>query len=229
MKKERPILFSTPMIQALLAGRKTQTRRITGLDPINQNPDQWEIYRSNSGDTGFGWNYPKPNDYALVFRNTKSGEKTIIKVPYGEPEDILWVRESFVTGAVYEDECLLYDEAGDAITRTWYKATSPDLSWFDCGDSVENVPWKPSIHMPKAAARIYLEITDIRAERVQDIREEDAKAEGAKMSEFPFDYYSVSFMALWQKINGPESWEANPWAWAVSFTLLSTTGRPDNK
>jgi hypothetical protein len=121
--------------------------------------------------------------------------------------------------------------------------------------------WKPSIHMPKAAARIWLQVTDIRVERLQDITEEDAIKEGVRSNEcsdvskcpslfcksngcagageyhrYPVDYddepcYSAveSFESLWQSINGPESWEANPFIWRVAFNVLSTTGKPDLK
>jgi hypothetical protein len=140
-----------------------------------------------------------------------------VKCPYGHRDDLLWVRESFAEKlAVYK-----------------YKADFKDQ------DSSFNHPWKPSRYMPKAAARIWQQITEIRVERLQNISEEDAKAEGVEplINTFPgidnFKYiktpnYRTGFMKTWIKINGEESWNSNPWVWVVKYKVLSTTGRPEN-
>ncbi len=230
-----PILFSTAMVQALLAGRKTQIRRIMKpqIDPCKHEefieaswkyqPIEWsEIGLKNGfaycGRCGHGSQYGK--DY--------SG----IKCPYGKVGDILWVRESFITGAEMEDGYHKINEiTGDCIINTWYKASSPDLMWWDGDDCpLDSVPWKPSIHMPKTACRIFLQITDIRVERLQDISEEDAMAEGAQplhpITESYFEgEFQQGFMHLWCDINGQDNWDENPWVWCISFQQVE---RPDN-
>lgn len=175
MAKERPIIFSTPMVQAILQGRKTQTRRVV-----------------------------------------KRPEVSMQKCPYGQPGDVLWVRESF------------------------YPATNTPFIYKADGWVGDNT-WKPSIHMPKDAARIWLKLTDVKVERLQDIAEADAIAEGIEIIDQEgqkvyrrYDgYYTVtpsayvSYWSLWASINGEESWLANPWVWVLSFEVLSTTGRKE--
>lgn len=183
--KERPIIFSTPMVQAILDGRKTQTRRIIKPQP---DEDCYYLMELNSG---------------ILTINYNQGDKNPkVKCPYGQPGDLLWVRESFA------------------------KATDPDgddLYYYKADRRHADGKWKPSIHMPKAAARIWLRVKDVRVERVQDITEGDAIKEGIKPE---FDYLhnsyenltpKCSFMTLWRKINGRESWDANPWVWVVEF------------
>lgn len=189
------MLFSTEMVKAILGGSKTMTRRMTGLQEINENPDQWKLFGLEEGIT-ITW---KALTIGAGFEsNTKKGW---IPCPYGRPGDMLWVRETF----------------GFPLRQLTYKA-----SWKV--DEYGTEPrWKPSIHMPKDAARIWLEITDIGVERLQNITESDAKAEGVEWEPFS---YKDGFMTLWQSINGHDSWSANPWVWVVSFKVLSTTGRP---
>jgi len=243
MKKERPILFSTPMVQALLEGRKTQTRRIIKPQP---SPRATEFYHSVKG----GW--PKTPWHARLELPSDPGyyEVTdLYKCPYGTVGDILWVRETFIQGQKMDgEEMFVYDDNGHPIDKTWYRADGDLDKWFN-GDAMVEVPWKPSIHMPKSAARLWLELTDIRVERVQDISEEDAIAEGVesrleeRLISKPVHYKvyyngpgddstysssaSVSFETLWQKINGPESLQANPWIWALTLKVLSTTGKTE--
>lgn len=131
-----------------------------------------------------------------------------LKCPYGKVGDVLWVRETTTLESITDK----------APFHTIYKA-----------DVGENYPmgssnWTPSIFMPKAACRIFLEITDIRVERLRDISEEDAKAEGVYVAECCHAYYH-GFSLLWQKINGAESWDANPWVWAISFKRIT---KPEN-
>lgn len=200
----KPILFSTPMIQAILQGRKTQTRRKIKF------PKDW-ITEDNL------WDWVALQDlYPEVFKKYSVG-------------DVLWVRETVL---FYSDE-----NGNDAVL---YKA-DPDVDEFSIGLFEGKPKWKPSIFMPKAACRIFLEITDVRIERLQDISEEDAKAEGAfKRNDNGFDVYRDSedkynelqgfsfktgFKFLWQKINGAESWEANPFVWVVSFKQIT---KPEN-
>jgi hypothetical protein len=202
--KHRPILFSTDMVQAILEGRKTQTRRVVKTIDAR----------------GFRTNYaPFEDFYGRVF-----------KCPYGQPGDVLWVRETWAP----------------ALNDFAYKA--------DYSEDVINEPqnkglWKPSIHMPREAARLFLRIKSVRVKRLQDISEDDACEEGIEVKTMPNadagDYncyprnymisekdadgwpyfneeqYIESFRTLWQSINGPESWDANPWVWVVEFERIS--------
>lgn len=220
--KEIPLLFSTPMIQSLLAGRKTMTRRII--------KDEHVLYNLNVN-----------NFIPEYYHNDKEGW-----CPYGQPGDLLWVRETFRKYyQVDKDGYTLFD---NEILE--YAADNPPLLYLMDGDgahmynkdgSEKYVPWKPSIFMPKVAARIWLQVESIRVERLQDITEEDAKAEGVETKETKLgpsylDYQTgycnglfdakQSFRSLWFKINGEESWYLNPFVWCVSFKVLSTTGKP---
>ena len=193
MTKERPILFSTPIVEAILDGRKTQTRRTRGA----------------------------------TFQNFE--EFARIKCPYGKPGDRLWVRETWqITNFLHPS-----DENYGYI----YKASENGKDWQE---NTEEWKWKPSIHMPKAAARIWLEITETRLERLQDISEEDAIAEGIEpvadgyknympklfsASQFCWPTAYHSFQSLWESINGSESWDLNPWLWVIKFKVLSTNGK----
>lgn len=207
---EHPILFSTPMVQAILEGRKTMTRRII---KDKQTLATVEVF------------------------NGKNGCENLCL--YGHPGDLLWVRECFTEWPKGEFQ---------------YKASTVP------GDELGI--WKPSIHMPKAAARIWLQVEEIRVERLQDISEKDTISEGVKYdfhageNHFyvypPKDetkgiyigpclvsgtYVSVSsafggdtpwkfsFKSLINKIHGEGTWEKNPWVWVVKFKVLSTTGK----
>lgn len=238
MKKERPILFSTPMIQALLAGRKTQTRRkIKGVDDFDHN---WSI-KGVENCPGY-YSMRCGTQYTIPY----------LKCPYGHVGDILWVRETWLEGFEWDG----YGE--QPPTEIYYRADgkAEQMEWYDEDreDGIRNgPPWKPSIHMKKEIARIWLETIEIRAERVQDISEEDALAEGILYCDSEIlgrrykdyladasgyghpdhDYPTVgsavtSYGTLWSKINGIESWKANDWVWAITSKVLSTTGRPDN-
>lgn len=203
--KEKPILFSTDMVRAILDGRKTQTRRIVKHEiscdtyQIEQNFLDETVYLQYSIDGLFIEPY--------------------ITCPYGQQGDVLWVRERFCK---------------DFLNRYWYYQQFDFKNRYHyVHDSKRNEEiqfkandFKPSIHMPKAAARIWLKIESIAVERLQDITEQDAIAEGIihKSMNDP----KVEFQHLWQSINGPDSWAQNPWVWVVKFKVLSTTGKPTN-
>lgn len=232
---EHPILYSAPMIRAKLEGRKTQTRRI--------------IKESFNGCLTNGGPHPCPNDPVVLIPGTNLGKffpdehETIIdypqvraifhcstldveaKCPFGKIGDMLWSREAW---------------AGDEYVGYIYRADHPDanLKAGDLDDGEYQIRrWKPSIHQPKVAARIWERITNIRVERLQDISEEDAIAEG--VIKFPegyiFQNYLLdevctsavhSYRTLWESINGEGSWELSPWVWCITTEVLSTTGRP---
>lgn len=219
--RERPILFSDPMVRAIIDGRKTQTRRMKGLEFINQNPDEY-------GSINVGNFNPTVKNRAgmliegpQVFGAYSDSSEWGVKCPYGRPGDRLYVRETWAV-ADYDFDHI----PNDYIYRADYIHTDTS-SW----------KWKPSIHMPRAASRILLEIISIRVERLQDISEEDAIAEGIEPIIGPdkVTYYGnygkddighlltpvQSFKSLWQSINGPESWDANPWVWVIEFKKVN--------
>jgi hypothetical protein len=155
---------------------------------------------------------PQPStvdDAGRWYRMKSGGESLMTSAypcPYGAPGDTLWVRETWTQ---YPIE--LNPEPCDA----WYKATS--------NGPPPPFKWRPSIHMPRWASRITLRITDIRVERLQDISEDDARAEGVSSEWDDYERYGQSepyrygFSALWSEINGPDAWDANPWVWVISF------------
>lgn len=212
--KEIPILFSTPMVQAILAGRKSITRRMQGLEKINEKPDN---YAYNYAYKGIHPENPSVHIFGRLFLGVWV-ETIYIKCPYGQPGDVLWVRETFMR-----------------MPREGffnYKAHHPIFKYAD--DKIQllkefGLKWKPSIHMPKEAARIWLKVVNVRVERLHEITEQDAIAEGVETLGL-YPGYSVSsrgkFEGLWNHINGAESWDSNPWVWVVEFEVLSTTGQP---
>jgi hypothetical protein len=191
--KEKPILFSTDMVKALFAGRKTMTRRIVKMYATDNNP-----IRQN----------------AAWLQENKT-------CPYGQVGDVLWVREKFG----YSNEGKLHF-ATNVCNPKYDKPSSG---------------WKPSIHMPKYACRIFLQITNVRVERLKDISEEDAIAEGIEkqfshlFQEWRYkDYAKVkddwrspisSFQSLWASLNGFDSWDENPWVWVIEFKRVN---KPNN-
>jgi len=195
--KQHPILFSTPMVQAILQGNKTQTRRIKNLNQVNECPEKWNFKEM---DTIITLN--NKHIHGAIFSLNETSHRIINGCPYGNLGDILWVRETWKNNNF--PQCGGYYE---------YKADCdyPEAK-FNKGI------WKPSIHMPKSACRIWLLITDIRVERLQSISEQDAIAEGA-MTLTPSDNLPaiVRYHMLWDIINGPDSWTQNPWVWVIEF------------
>ena len=215
MSKERPILFSGAMVRALLAGTKTQTRRIckpaANLSAVIEVPDPLERGQVYNG-SHFG---------------DEEGEVQFA-CPYGGRGDRLWVRETWrgiVKTSAPWDDCTTYGVAHyvpdeDECRRLEYAATF--------GEGAKG--WRPSIHMPRWASRITLEITSVRVERLQDISDADCVAEGCgalasaigcPMTSAPGETMPrAMYRALWESINGPGSWDANPWVWVVEFRRL---------
>ena len=209
--KERPILFSGPMVNAIIEGRKTQTRRLVKPDPV----------RSLDYHTGAG----------------------SISCPYGGPGDRLWVRESF-----YCDHCFVGDyeltakhELGGSGSQAACQAVWRKMLYFAADGpladqdewSERTPPLTPSIHMPRWASRITLDVIGVRVERLQNISEEDARAEGVP----PLQYlvkgikvagdpaYRDGFRKLWDGLNGETApWSSNPWVWVISFRMVEQGG-----
>ncbi|WP_192980991.1 hypothetical protein [Pseudomonas sp. EggHat1] len=201
------------MVRAILEGRKTVTRRV--IKPVPQ------MVTDRAAVTWEG-------DPAVLLRLLEQNGR---KCPYGQPGDRLWVRESFTdlrgTGIEHRP-----DPAGP-LQRYAFAADSPPGSYSDDARKDFGIKWKPSIHMPRAACRMLLEITAVRVERLQDINEEQAVAEGVDRPENirNVDVWDGAerelfnamnqprdrFKRLWADINGAESWDANPWVWVVEF------------
>lgn len=219
--KELPILFSTPMVQAILAFLKGMTRRTRGLERMNLEPNNWKPY---DGDVFID----KKGRLNQKFFNL-NGHSDHAICPYGKAGDVLWVRET--VGKQWRR-----DSVGGSSTIFIYKANGTELQ--------PGMKWKPSIHMPKDAARIWLQVEEIKVERLHDISEEDAESEGVQwirrtsgicfmdyvIGEYVFPMTAKnSFKSLWKKINGNDwniGWDLNPWVWVVKFKTLSTTGKP---
>jgi len=237
--KERPMLFSAPMVRAILDGSKTQTRRA-----INPQPVKWCQ----------GLSLPK---YSATPLSEFLLGAPIFACPYGKVGDRIWARETFCK----VDDSGYGDHAGiwvDYRATPKYKESHP-AGWDNDPHNEDALKWKPSIHMPRWASRINLEITAVRVERLNDISEEDAQKEGIKFTDYgltcfhqgapqdigictapdsshqkrPGWHYDKSthqdqcwhtakyaFTSLWESINGAGSWEQNPWVWVIEFKLV---------
>jgi len=240
--KERPILFSGPMVRAILEGRKTMTRRVVNTGRFKQ--DDWDI-----SPTSDGYRIFRGSKDDIVFntacgRPARSMQDKIIRCPYGQPGDRLWVREKFRRWLSPDHAGWIICYAADG--KVVYSDVQPedDMDFFD-----EPKNWKPSIFMPRWSSRLLLEVTAVRVERVQDISEADARAEG--LSEitkdgrlfkygipdrdglpgtdndgWPWSEWTAdprqAFRKLWNSINAERGygWDANPWVWVVEFKSL---------
>ncbi|MEH4413532.1 hypothetical protein POY08_27610 [Klebsiella pneumoniae] len=230
--KERGMIFNGEMVRAILNGRKTQTRRIMAPQPAD------DIERGI---------FPNPEVIGWKSsRRHKHGSTTAHFCHYGKPGDRIWVRETWgVVSHAFSDDGLMIDWVPDRPATAIHEmpfgngyysgyaiyAADGDFTWGD-DDGYEDGRscWKPSIHMPRAASRILLEITDVRAERLNTISEEDARAEGIIDGGClncgepepcgcanPEPDATDAFAYLWQSIYGQESWNANPWVWVIEF------------
>ncbi|HHB9052676.1 TPA: hypothetical protein ACN7AU_001070 [Klebsiella pneumoniae] len=215
--KERGMIFNGEMVRAILDGRKTQTRRIMAPQPAD------DIERCIF-----------PNPEAIGWKSSlrhKHGSTTAHFCHYGKPGDRIWVRETF-QGPLFDYDLMnSYCKDPTPFEKPEfcvYKADGvPAPEFYDADDEL-HCCWRPSIHMPRWASRILLEITDVRVERLNAISQEDAQAEGMELTGWrptysdpdsggevmtPYD----NFAELWSSIYGDESWKANPWVWVISF------------
>lgn len=286
--KERPILFSAPMVRAILEGRKTQTRRIVKFPVGQATHDDWlEAHEIATGEYIF-WSGPEPVNPDFTRSVYKPGDG--ILCPYGQPGDNQWysgmppcdgwyyVQGEFNGKAVYlrpVPSGTYPDIEGDFITWGWDESDDPeDLSfdggpvpetirWKRAGDRLwvretfayfegdspndfetgdgwiyrasvppehdDGIRWRPSIHMPRAASRILLEITDVRVERLQEITRSDIRSEGLvcpdefKSDDLEYNYrhwYPDAFKSLWDGIYGPGAYASNPWVWVRTFKKI---------
>lgn len=213
--KERPILFSSHMVRAILDGTKSQTRRT-----LKDQPGEFvHVDFNDARGWHLWWDCCESCGNPDVWQ-----EYADLKCPYGNQGDRLWVRETFSVNTAGDEAC--------------YRATLPPL------ENAMIEKWKPSIFMPRWASRITLEITEIRAERLQDISEEDAKAEGVSDKGYhkmnyddrkkydtimKYDWgrgaqkghYTVGYRIIWEAINGYGSWDKNPWVWVIEFKRIA--------
>lgn len=206
---ERPILFSGPMVQAILDGRKTQTRRV-----LKNQPGKFVHIEH---DERKGWQYWW--DVGTSGMPDVSQEYAPLKCPYGIPGDRLWVRETWQVDAPRDGtwaDTQFYGCKGSPLSDIPAQYQRPEYCLFRASWTGTPIIWRPSIHMPRWACRTILEITEIRVQRLQEISEEDAKAEGVKVGVNCPDHI-IAFGRLWESINGPGSWAENPWVWCVSF------------
>ena len=202
-KAEKPILFSGEMVLAILAGRKTQTRRVINPQPTS--------------------------DLTWANRGTKHGSKFYTDIealkkwmphdcPYGNWGDRLWVRETFRCVSVGEYGVSSVEYKADGWVVEIENTRKASDQWFEAYRPEEK--WRPSIFLPRWASRIALEIVNVRVEQVQDISEKDAIAEGCTGENF--DMPVSDFIWLWDQINASRGygWDANPWVWVVEFKVV---------
>lgn len=209
---ERPILFSAQMVKAILQGEKTQTRRVLKAEWLSSAYSFVHLKKSLGfpASEGFMW---------AGFVANYSLSPCYLKCPYGMVGDQLWVREAYRFGQAPADEpgqgIAMYTDGSHQCHPT---LDPKRLTWCRA--------WKkrPSIHMPRWASRITLEITDIRVEKLQAISEEDARREGvASWSDtIGGTVYKPEFQTLWDQINAERGygWDKNPWVWAISFGVI---------
>jgi hypothetical protein len=214
--REIPILFSTPMVQAILDGRKTMTRRVIKRGNVLPT-GEWlgEIREGGQWCTN-----PKPDVLWTGFKS-QYGAEAYYMCPYGQPGDRLWVKETWWADRE------IWQDAGTFL----YKADAPfPAPWSN------DFKWRSSRFMPKAAARIWLEVVNVRVERLKEITQDDAVSEGMTRhirrelgwaaceseEEFNLTQARSTFQELWDHLNAKRGygWDENPWVWVVSFRRI---------
>lgn len=223
--KYRPMLMSAPMVRAILDGRKTMTRRMAPIESVEISP-----IREDRRSISWSVRFKKPIGPNRTLSSYSGGRFTELQArniigsmfcPYGQPGDRLWVRETFSDDWVDLGHPVQYRADGEMDSEMW----------------AAGVRWRPSIHMPRRASRITLKIAAVRVERLQDISEQDAIAEGcsknhngyywggphAVSGQKQFAQSTQAFRDLWESINGPGSWALNPWVWVIEFKKLEQT------
>lgn len=232
--KERPILFSGPMVNAILDGSKTQTRRVVKPQP---NPQHWQkIVCGFYSPTVIrrGLEEPGPEVFGIA------SEDEDWKCPYGQPGDELYVRESWAAHECYDDvpPREIPDNLGEAI---WFSGPNGYGATEANGSSLRNNymgRWRLSIHMPRWVSRITLEVTGVRVERVASISEYDAECELPEPDYRGVDAWAIgpcqttrcpilAFEYLWDSINAKRGfgWDTNPFVWVVEFKLLEIANK----
>ena len=188
--KERGMIFNGEMVRAILDGRKTQTRR----------PIKWKQTRFTEigeREDGSKWPWSEDAEHACDFWNP---------CPFGAVGDRIWVRETWADAGASAPDLKLY--------RANYPEHVPSI--YENVPPAKEIRWTPSIHMPRTASRILLEITGVRVERLRSMSQDDARAEGVIAASGPMEA-GLAFRELWDSIYGEESWKANPWVWVIEF------------
>ncbi|HHQ5760433.1 TPA: hypothetical protein ACSRHF_000910 [Klebsiella variicola subsp. variicola] len=227
---ERGMIFNAEMVRAILAGRKTQTRRIMNVQPESNQFGLLHITSSTKRSDIGKYHWAESNATGNHVRSK------LFSCPFGAVGDRIWVRETF-QGPLFDYDLMdSYCKDPTPFEKPAfcvYKADGvPAPEFYDADDEL-HCCWRPSIHMPRWASRILLEITDVRVERLNAISEEDARAEGiidggclncgepepcgcANQEPDATD----AFAYLWQSIYGQENWNANPWVWVIEFKRI---------
>ncbi|MFY0839767.1 ASCH domain-containing protein [Klebsiella pneumoniae] len=189
---ERGMIFNSEMVRAILDGRKTQTRR----------PVKFPVLDKNLG--------------CELAGNELAGELSAgnyLNSAFGKPGDRIWVRETFRVHSRATDVATLVYKA--SVRNSWTEQTHR-VPVSVCNKPATPEKWTPSLHMPRWASRILLEITDVRVERLRSMSQDDARAEGVIAASGPMEA-GLAFRELWDSIYGEESWKANPWVWVIEF------------
>lgn len=223
------MIFNGEMVRAILDGRKTQTRRVMKVQPSDG------FHPTHNGydlDLNAHWYTPgvvDKNGYLQPAKKDVFGvadENEGYACPFGAVGDRIWVREAFQGPLVSEElleEYRAYPEKFENPEYCEYAADGgPRPEYCDLDDNLRH-GWRPSIHMPRWASRITLEITGVRVERLRDLSEDDAKSEGITPSSggvLPGWEYRINFRDLWMSIYGADNWEANPWVWVIEFKVV---------
>ncbi len=227
--KERPIIFSAPMVRAIMAGRKTQTRRVVNLERLRvrlgtavsadtRHPAKMNQHGAVSVLVKGGVLEVKPGEFDLVspyadgrthLADHGRGRKVWTIKP--APDQRLWVRETFALAPLTDEPDMEHQDDWSPV----YRADGDERPWLSSLDesAVEiKAPWRPSIYMPRWASRISLRVSSVRVEQLSDISEDDAIAEGCPDT--------VGYRTAWDHINGKRApWSSNPWVWVVSFDV----------
>jgi hypothetical protein len=223
--KERPILFSSPMVRAILDGQKTQTRRV-----VKPQPAAGCSYVINGAGTHAlhfaGERWPTVGLPALVPPTPRSADHTLA-CPYGKAGDRLWVRERYAKGGPH----------GVQFFADWEACGADPIDTFH-ELPTDETRWRPSIHMPRSVSRILLEVVSVRVERLHQVTNDGARAEGVIPDLYDQDTgaptpnggwyseevrdYLAPFAELWAAINGEASWDANPWVWVIEFRHIAS-------
>lgn len=216
---ERPILFSGPMVRAILSGTKTQTRRAVKPQPVPVQPQGAGILSALYRQGDYQWPDKVVGCSTISCKPNGPDGWAHEHSPYGKTGDRLWVRETWQ----HSNHPLgPYDESCSVFYRADY-LDDPHGPDGERSPEGKYRTWRPSIHMPRAACRIVLEITAVRVERLQDISTEDAIAEGTRGGHGSIPGYPYNatpqehFQHVWESINGPGSWAVNPWVWVIEF------------
>lgn len=238
VRKQRFISFIPPLIQALHAGHKTQTRRLQGLDGINQDPDHWvPLHAAVTLDT--------TGQLGVAFQHLETGDRQWLPCPYGGPGSHLWVKEPWSSLVEQHEDgverhCVAYEGTPrvgirtpgclGAVDHIRYLDDDTDLSEHYFGWPLR---WRASRYMPRRFSRFTLTLTQVRVERLQELRRDDAIAEGVQRvggGLLRWENWSATdgqngaspetaFALLWNHLNSTRPWNTNPFVWVLSFTV----------